>query len=183
MPTDRAGAGRLRQEREGSQGQLRVSVALSKVWGGHLLSLRNFSPPISSSGPLGGPPVGEEMSDGPLLQGKVLPARDRGGGRALSVVFSSAFSPAATWTGTSSHWFQDSCPPTSTCSSCEYPGRLRTLGPPQSTGGPLASDCCGSSFPGIPCSPLLWLIPFVVVVVCFCLFNFHPFCAKNCFAT
>lgn len=56
-----------------------------------------------------------ERSEGPWLQGKA-------GGEALTIVFS----PVVTWTGTSSRWFRDSCPPTSTCSLCEYPGGLRT---------------------------------------------------------
>lgn len=45
----------------------------------------------------------------------------RGSDGALTTVFS----PVATWTGTNSPWFRDSCPPSSTCSSCEYPGGLR----------------------------------------------------------
>lgn len=59
-----------------------------------------------------------------------------GGDGALTVVSS----PVATWTGTSSRWFRDSCPPTSTCSWCEYPGGVRTPDLPRRAGGPSASD-------------------------------------------
>lgn len=71
----------------------------------------------------------------PWLQGKVLLAWDRGGDGALTV----AFSPVATWTETSSRWFQGICPPISTYSLCEYPGGVRIPDLPLGTGEAIGS--------------------------------------------
>lgn len=111
--------------------------------------LRNclFSPPVSDS-----------------VRSIVWPAWRRGEGRSWraglqgrlpSATLTVVSSPVATWTGTSSHWFQDSCPPSSTCSLCEYPGLLRIPGLPQRPGGPLLSNRLAPAFLEFPTTPLL----------------------------
>lgn len=107
-----------------------------------------FSPPVSDSGPLWSTSRRESERGGPGCRER---SSQHGAGRdgALTVVSS----PVATWTGTSSRWFRDSCPPTSTCSLCEYPGGLRPPDLPQRTGGPSASDPVAPALLEFPTDP------------------------------